>query len=57
MMMNTLPDKKEYIAEQKRIYKRMKKAEKLSKELETRIAEIRGMGYKLIVLGNKVKIT
>ena len=48
---------KEFLAEQKAIYKRKKKADKLANELQQRIAEIRGMGYKLIVLGPNVKIT
>ena len=49
--------KKEYLAEKAREYKKIKKANKLALELENKIADIRGMGYKLIVLGPRVKIT
>jgi len=49
--------KKEYLKEKAREYKQIKKANKLALKLENQIADIRAMGYKLIVLGSKVKIT
>ena len=49
--------KKEFIAEQKAKYKLMKRANKLALELENTISQIRAEGFKLIVLGDKVKIT
>lgn len=49
--------KKEFIAEQKLIYKRIKQANKLALELENKISDIRAQGFKLIVLGSKVKVT
>ncbi len=48
---------KEFIAAKRAEYKAMKKAEKIAIKLEKKICDIRGMGYKLIVLGSKVKIT
>lgn len=52
-----MQSKKEYLNEKLLEYKQLKKAEKLAAKLETKIAEIRGMGYNLIVLGATVKIT
>jgi len=49
--------KKEFIRAKALEYKQMKKASKLALKLENQIANIRAMGYKLIVLGPKVKIT
>lgn len=49
--------KKEFLAARKIEYKKLKKANKLATKLESQISEIRSMGYKLIVLGSRVKIT
>jgi hypothetical protein len=49
--------KKEYLKEKVHEYKQIKKANKLALKLENQIADIRAMGYKLIVLGPTVKIT
>ena len=49
--------KEEYLADAEVKYYWMARADNLAKELEARIAEIRSMGYKIIVLGNTVKIT
>jgi phenylalanyl-tRNA synthetase beta subunit len=49
--------KKEFLAERKIEYKKLKKANKLATKLESQISEIRSLGYKLIVLGSRVKIT
>ena len=52
-----MQSKKEFIAEKKVEYKRMVKAQKLAAKLEKQIESIRAQGYKLIVLGNIVRIT
>ena len=52
-----MQSKKEHLAEKEYEYNQLKKAEKLAANLENKIANIRAMGYKLIVLGPKVKIT
>lgn len=49
--------KEEYLAEKALEYERIKQGKKLALELENRIADIKAMGYKLIVLGSTVKIT
>lgn len=49
--------KKEYLDNASTHYDKLIQAQKLAKKLENKIAKIRNMGYKLIVLGNKVKIT
>jgi len=49
--------KKEFLRAKALEYKQLKKANKLALKLENQIADIRAMGYKLIVLGPKVKIT
>ncbi len=49
--------KKEYLRAKALEYKQIKKANKLALKLENKIADIRAMGYNLIVLGPKVKIT
>lgn len=49
--------KKEFLKMKALEYKQLKKADKLSIELENKISDIRAMGYKLIVLGPRVKIT
>lgn len=49
--------KKEYMREKLLEYKRLKGARKLALKLENKIADIRNKGYKLIVLGSRVKIT
>jgi predicted peroxiredoxin len=46
-----------FMAQAETQYIRMLKADQLRKELEDRIKQIREMGFKLIVLGNTVKIT
>lgn len=53
-MLNT---KKEYLAAKAAEYDKLVKAEKLAAKLESKIADIRSQGYKIIVLGSKVKIT
>lgn len=52
-----MQSKKEFIAEKKVEYERMVKAQKLAAKLEKQIESIRAQGYKLIVLGNIVRIT
>lgn len=49
--------KKEFLMAKAIEYKQLKKADKLALELENKISDIRAMGYKLIVLGSRVKIT
>lgn len=47
----------EYISAARLKYAKLVEAEKLATELSARIAEIRAMGYKVIVLGSSVRIT
>lgn len=49
--------KKEYLDNASNHYDKLIKAAKIANKLEKRIIKIREKGYKLIVLGNKVKIT
>lgn len=49
--------KKEFLARAASQYDKRQKGIELANKLEKRIAKIRAQGYKLIVLGNKVKIT
>lgn len=52
-----MQSKEEFIAEMEVEYKRMVKAQKLAAKLEKQIESIRAQGYKLIVLGNTVRLT
>jgi len=49
--------KEEFLAEAEAKYYWLQQADKLARELEKHIKHIRGMGYKVIVLGNTVRIT
>lgn len=49
--------KKEFVAKAKSDYDDLVKMEKMAAKLEKKIADIRAAGYKVIVLGPKVKIT
>ena len=49
--------KDEYLKQAELKYNKMVEADTLARELESRLSEIRGMGFKVIVLGNTVKIT
>ena len=50
-------NRKEFIKLQKQKYDKLIEADNLSRELENRISVIRAMGFKVIVLGSKVKVS
>jgi hypothetical protein len=49
--------KKDYLENASNHYDKLIKAQKMAIKLEKKIIKIREKGYKLIILGNKVKIT
>lgn len=49
--------KKDFVSNAKAQYNELVKMEKMATKLEKKIADIRAAGYKIIVLGPKVKIT
>jgi len=55
--MNMTEDKIAFLKIQEYNYDMQQKANKMALKLENKIAKIRAMGYNLIVLGPKVKIT
>ena len=55
--MNMTEEKIGFLKLQEYNYDMQQKANKMALKLENKIAKIRAMGYKVIVLGPKVKIT
>lgn len=49
--------KREYMDNAEQQYEKLRKAEKLSFKMEKQLQKIRDKGFKVIVLGSRVKVT